>query len=125
AGRAGLARRAAQGARARGRAGRRTPAAEVARRAQRLATVSLKLSGAVRRALESRQNACALSARALESVSPLAVLARGYAIAHKVDGGAALTDASTLAPGAEVETRLARGSFRARVESVRPPEDGA
>lgn len=121
----GLERRSTQLSRAHARLAQRTPASELARRAQRLATAELRLSGAGRRALERRANALALAARALESVSPLAVLGRGYALVRRASGGAALTDARALAPGDELETRLAQGSFRARVESVQPPEDCA
>ena len=118
-------RRHAALARAHALLARRTPAAELARRTQRLATVQLKLAAASARALERRENALAVKARSLEAVSPLAVLARGYAIVRRAEGGTALVDPAGLAPGDALETRLARGSFRSRVEAVRPPEDGA
>lgn len=122
----GLERRRTQLSRLHARLGRRTPASELARRAQRLATASLKLAAGAARAVERRGTSLGLAARALEGVSPLAVLARGYAIARKPGALEALTDARHLAPGDEVETRLARGAFRARVESVEPPaDDGA
>ena len=85
----------------------------------------MQLSAAGTRALERRAQALALAARGLEAVSPLAVLARGYAIVRRASDGAAVTDARVLAPGDELEARLARGSVRARVASVQPPEDGA
>jgi exonuclease VII large subunit len=52
------------------------------------------------------------------------VLARGYAIVRRAEGGPALVDAGVLAPGDALDTHLARGSVRSRVESVRP-EGGA
>jgi exodeoxyribonuclease VII large subunit len=119
-----LERRATELSRLHTRFARRTPAGELARRAQRLATAQLRLSGAAGRALERREASVKLSARALESVSPLAVLARGYALVRK-PGAGAVTDARALVPGDEVEARLAQGSFRARVESVEPPEGPA
>ena len=121
----GLARRAARVAGAHARLAQRAPASELARRAQRLSTAKLRLATAGTRALERRDAALRLAARSLAAVSPLAVLARGYAITRRTTGGGALTDARALAPGDGVETRLAHGSFRARVESVQPPEDGA
>jgi exodeoxyribonuclease VII large subunit len=120
-----LGRRRATLARAHALLARRTPAAELARRTQRLTTAQIKLTGAVQRALERRTNALAVKARSLEAVSPLAVLARGYAIVRRAEGGAALVDAAGLAPGDALETRLAHGTFRSKVESVQPPEGGA
>jgi exodeoxyribonuclease VII large subunit len=116
-----LARRGSALARAHARLARRTPAAELARRTQRLAAAQPRLAAAVARALAAREARLAAEARSLEAVSPLAVLARGYAITRRADG-AALTDAAELRPGEAVETRLARGSFLSRVESVSPAE---
>ena len=60
----------------------------------------------------------ALAQRALNAVSPLATLARGFAIVTRADG-ALVTDAAAVAPGAEVEARLARGTLTARVTGRR------
>ena len=106
------------------RIARRTPAAELARRAQRLAAAQPRLAAALQRGLAAREARLATEARSLEAVSPLKVLARGYSITRRVDDGRALVDARTLTPGTELETRLAHGSFRARVESVESPEEG-
>jgi len=56
----------------------------------------------------------ALAQRALDAVSPLATLARGFAIVKRADG-TVLTDAATVAVGDEIEARLARGTLTARV----------
>jgi exodeoxyribonuclease VII large subunit len=56
----------------------------------------------------------ALAQRALNTVSPLATLSRGFAIVTGADG-AVLTDAGAIAPGDEIHARLARGSLEARV----------
>jgi exodeoxyribonuclease VII large subunit len=45
---------------------------------------------------------------------PLATLARGFAIVTREDGSL-VSDASTVAPGEEIEARLATGRLRARV----------
>jgi exodeoxyribonuclease VII large subunit len=58
-------------------------------------------------------------------VSPLAVLGRGYSITRRADDGAALTAATGVKPGDALETRLARGTLRSRVESVHPDEPSA
>ena len=56
--------------------------------------------------------------RALQAVSPLATLERGYAIVTRVPGGEIVRDAARVAPGCEINTRLARGRLRCFVEAV-------
>lgn len=54
----------------------------------------------------------------LRVLSPEATLARGYSLT--LFDGKAVRDASQLAPGAEVTTRLARGTFSSIVKSTTP-----
>jgi exodeoxyribonuclease VII large subunit len=55
--------------------------------------------------------------RALEALSPLAILERGYALVF--DGsGQLVKDASLLKPGSEIRARLARGEVQASVKKV-------
>lgn len=54
----------------------------------------------------------------LDDLSPLRILARGYAIALDEKTGLAVRDAGTLAPGDRLRVRFARGSVRAAVEEV-------
>jgi exodeoxyribonuclease VII large subunit len=56
----------------------------------------------------------ALAQRALDAVSPLATLARGFAIVKRADG-TVLTDAAAVAVGEEIEASLASGRLTARV----------
>ena len=56
--------------------------------------------------------------RALQAMSPLATLERGYAIVTLLPGGEIVRDAARVAPGCEVDTRLARGRLRCRVDAV-------
>jgi exodeoxyribonuclease VII large subunit len=63
-----------------------------------------------------------LTAR-LESLSPLSVLSRGYALA--TSGGHVVTDAAALNEGDALEVRLARGEARCRVEEVIPEPSGS
>ena len=61
----------------------------------------------------------------LESLSPFAVLERGYSITTKVVAGAVLKDADSVSPGDAVKTRLRNGAFISRVESIeRSDSDG-
>ena len=55
-----------------------------------------------------------LAQRALDAVSPLATLARGFAIVKRADGSV-LTDAAAVAVGEQIEATLASGKLTARV----------
>ncbi len=72
-------------------------------------------SSAARHRLES------LAAQ-LESLSPLAVLSRGYSITRRVGDGHVIRQAGELAPGDEIATRFGQGHATSRV--VRVEEDG-
>ena len=103
---------------------RRSPRAELARRERVFATLRLRLSSSVERRLERSRTALQVVARGLEAVSPLGVLARGYSLTRRASDGTALRDATEVAAGDAIETRLARGSLVARVEEVRPADEG-
>jgi exodeoxyribonuclease VII large subunit len=57
----------------------------------------------------------------LETLSPLAVLGRGYAVCWNEDRTVALRDATTVAPGDRVNVRLARGELECDVRSATEP----
>ncbi len=69
-------------------------------------------------ALEGRLSRLAhrldLAQRTLRTASPLATLARGFAIVTRADGSV-ITDAATVAADEQIEARLALGRVRARV----------
>jgi exodeoxyribonuclease VII large subunit len=65
----------------------------------------------------SRQRTETLAGR-LESLSPLAVLARGYSITERVSDGRIVRDASELSNGEQIATRFAKGKATSRVEKV-------
>ncbi|MDE3063753.1 MAG: exodeoxyribonuclease VII large subunit [Acidobacteriota bacterium] len=95
---------------------------------QRLVSMQLRLAAAgdrLRRAQERRLQASQMQCGALEarlqSLSPLAVLQRGYAIV--ADGnGAIVRSTRQLAPGSSVVTRLHDGTFLSTVETTQPSE---
>ncbi|MBP3894557.1 MAG: exodeoxyribonuclease VII large subunit [Atopobiaceae bacterium] len=62
------------------------------------------------------------SAAQLEALSPLKVMARGYAIARD-ENGRVVCDAATLSPGDGLTVLLARGSVTATVQKVQEPSD--
>lgn len=97
--------------------------------AQRLATLRAgsdalgrRLLLGIDRHLATHRQAVAATARALDVVSPLATLDRGYAIVSRVEDGRVLLRATDVAPGASVEARLAEGRLLCRVEQVIAPE---
>lgn len=93
------------------------------RPAQRLALLRIRLQrlqpraqAAVVRALQQRTQRLHGLARALEAVSPLATVARGYAILRREDGSV-LRRAQDARAGERLDARLQDGVVRMRVET--------
>ena len=57
----------------------------------------------------------------LSSLGPEQVLARGYSITTDAESGKVVQDASTVARGAKLITRVHRGTLTSRVESTSEP----
>jgi exodeoxyribonuclease VII large subunit len=78
----------------------------------------------------ARQRLAALRGRAdslagrLESLSPLAVLGRGYSLTQRARDGRVLRDAGELAVGDEIQTRFHRGRAVSRVEAIEVDRGG-
>lgn len=75
------------------------------------------LGTAGRRLLSPFEAQLRASAGSLDALSPLRVLARGYAIAREANGHV-VSDASRLSVGEDVTVLLGSGSFGAKVSSV-------
>jgi len=88
----------------------------------RHADLAARLAHAVETSLAGANLRVELAARALDTVSPLATLGRGFAIITRVSDGALLSDASAVALGEEIEARLAHGRLRARVTGKGPEQ---
>jgi len=87
---------------------------------QRLDAVAEELNAAIiSRVRENRRNLAADSRR-LDAVSPLRVLERGYAVVISATDGLAVTDATRVEVGNELDIRLHRGRLRARITERRP-----
>ena len=84
----------------------------------RLDRLNDRLQGAPRLLLERRRAALDHTAARLNALSPLATLARGYAIVRA--GGEAVREAASVSAGDRLEIELAAGGLGARVEDVRP-----
>jgi exodeoxyribonuclease VII large subunit len=102
----------------------RRPYELVRDRERRLDEVGSRLSRAIEnRLMHSRQRVAALASR-LEALNPRAVLGRGYSITLRADDGSLVVDASNVAPGEQITTRLARGEVTSRVEDrILSPDD--
>ena len=85
-----------------------------ARATVRGAELRVRLERAARQCVTGVAQRLALAQRALDAVSPLATLARGFAIVKRADG-TVLTDAAIVAVGEEIEASLASGKLTARV----------
>jgi exodeoxyribonuclease VII large subunit len=86
---------------------------------QRLDDLSNALDRGLRRQVDDRRHRLARLAGQLEALSPLAVLARGYALAFRNGETAPLRESNQVQPGDSIEVRLASGSVVATVETVR------
>jgi exodeoxyribonuclease VII large subunit len=100
---------------------RHEPAALVAAARARVGGLAERLRRALARAERDAHAALDRQRAALEALSPLACLERGYAIVRRADAGAAVVrDAATLAAGDAVTLVLARGRARAHIDGTEP-----
>ena len=87
--------------------------------ARRLDELQLRQRRAIdQRLRQDRQRTDGLTAQ-LESLSPLAVLSRGYSLTQRLEDGLLVRDAGELSVGDRLITRLGRGEVTSRVEDVR------
>jgi exodeoxyribonuclease VII large subunit len=89
--------------------------AELARTRDRVANLKSTLGERSARRLERRRAGLRELARKLEILSPLAVLARGYAVAFREGSAAPLTAAAQVAVGERIRVRLHEGELGAVV----------
>ena len=86
---------------------------------QRLDADTASLASAAHARLLAGRAVLDRRAAALEALSPVAILNRGYALVFDASGQL-VKDAGRLKPGDDVSARLARGRVQARVNSVEP-----
>lgn len=82
---------------------------------QRVDALAGRMSNRVTRGLERRRGRWAVAASSLAAVSPMATLARGFAIVRDADG-ALIRSTAQARPGAAVTVQVSDGIFGARVE---------
>jgi len=98
---------------------RRNPQTQLREHQLRSRHLHTQLTQAMRRVLERAQEQVARTVQTLDTLSPLATLARGYAILVNPVTGAVVRVAGEVRPGDAVRARLARGLLDCRVEKVR------
>jgi exodeoxyribonuclease VII large subunit len=94
------------------------PGARLVQQAQRLDELEQRLAAAARASVQHAGMRLASAVRTFDAVSPLATLARGFAIVTRASDGALVLDAGAVRAGEAIDAKLARGNLRARVESV-------
>jgi exodeoxyribonuclease VII large subunit len=80
----------------------------------RTAQLRMRLQHALQRRVQTSVHRLNLAQQKLDAVSPLATLARGFAVVMRADGRV-VTDAGTVAVGDEIRALLRHGAIRARV----------
>jgi exodeoxyribonuclease VII large subunit len=97
-----------------------SPQRRVSALQDRLRVTSTRLRTAVQRQEERARGRLQELAAALNSLSPLAVLGRGYSLTRTLPQGKVVADASTLTPGDHLRVTFAKGEARVQVEEVTP-----
>ena len=85
---------------------------------QKLDEASERLRGAMRVFLEGEKERLARMARLFESLSPLAVLKRGYSITTREVTGEVVFRAREVSPGEDLKIRFSEGSVTCEVSEV-------
>ena len=99
----------------------RARSAQLAAHAQHTVNAAERLHNAWTRCLTAAQARVELAARALQAVSPLATLQRGFAIIARASDGAIIRRSVEINVGEQLEARLADGTISARVTARGKP----
>ena len=83
-----------------------------------------RLRAAMSHELTKRKDRLGGLGRALDAVSPLATLARGFAIVRRATDGTVVRDAAQVTAGVRLEARLARGHLLCTVEATQTEDRG-
>jgi exodeoxyribonuclease VII large subunit len=99
------------------------PATRLQHYHKQLAYLNQQIATGIRYQLERKTRTLADHVRALNTVSPLATLERGYAIVSRADNKTILRSSDQVACGEQVRARLAHGQLLCKVESIEPDSD--
>lgn len=103
------------------------PATRLAAAHDRVLHAATRLRSSASKTAEQAQGRVGSLSRALNAVSPLATLARGFAIVAKPDGsrwGQPVASAADVERGDAIVAHLADGAFEATVEGTNTPKEG-
>ncbi len=89
---------------------------------ERLEHLELRCGRAVLSALYARRSDLGRESSTLEALSPLSVLARGYAVVEKLPEGRVVKSVRQLLPGDRLQLQLTDGSAACTVERIAPRE---
>jgi exodeoxyribonuclease VII large subunit len=92
---------------------------QIAARRERVANLDRRLESGARGRVDGRRSALGRAAGKLDSLSPLAVLSRGYALVFD-DAGRLLRRSADVEVGADLRVRLGKGELAARVTAKEP-----
>lgn len=95
-----------------------SPARRLQNEAQRLDELLRRAARAQVQRLTLHSAHLAGASRRLDSLSPLAVLRRGYAVLTRLEDGTIVQDAAQVPPGAQLRARLAKGSLDVKVQEI-------
>jgi exodeoxyribonuclease VII large subunit len=99
------------------------PAERLLLLAEHVDDLESRLLRAIRRRQQDATARWTALGAALEALSPLKVLQRGYSITTRAADGAVLRRADQAQPGDVIDTRLGQGRIASRVEGVFPERD--
>jgi exodeoxyribonuclease VII large subunit len=97
---------------------RRTPSLQISRLGAQTEDLEHRLAAAMRRQLHDKEQMLAFDAHRLDTVSPLATMARGYAVVRHQPTGEILRRAIDAAPGERIVAKLAEGELQCLIEAV-------
>ncbi len=112
-----LASRQAALAALHGRLQLHSPAGRIGELELRWRSAARRLGSAMQATLTARRQSLAVNSRALNAISPLATLERGYAIVSTPDG-TILRNARDVQPGERISARLGKGQLACTVDEV-------
>lgn len=95
-----------------------SPRQRIARDTQRRENLQLRLERAMHVNLQQASQRLSSNARALDTVSPLATLDRGYAVVRRTKSGEVISKTAQLNVGEAVEISLRDGKATTRVEAL-------
>lgn len=96
------------------------PRHQLALESKRLEYLTQQLQKLTQSSLQQAQQRLLRDSHALESVSPLATLSRGYSITHN-DAGQIVQDVAQLQPGQQLHTLLKQGKVISKIEKLELP----